>query len=77
MKGMNPTPDLLRAVVRGAVQRHGITRVARVVDVTPQTLRKYIAGGTVRSDVRRKLQDWADPSPVETYGAGLYGGSGL
>jgi hypothetical protein len=74
---MNATPDPLREVVRSAVERHGISRVARVVDVTPQTLRKYMAGGTVRSDVRWKLQNWASPPSIGTHEGRPLRGSGL
>jgi hypothetical protein len=54
--------DSLRAAVAAAIERHGIMRVSRDADVAPETLRKYLRGREVRSDVLRRLMWWADPS---------------
>jgi hypothetical protein len=75
---MTEAADPLRQAVEKAVKRYGVARMARLVDMSPQTLRKYLEGGEIRDDIRGKLGEWLAPSPTGlSEGPGRFLGSGL
>jgi hypothetical protein len=76
-KDMTGSHDPLRNVLALAVERDGITRVAQEAAVNAESLRKYLSGAPVRSDVLTALTDWASPTTwIDDQGDGPYFGSG-
>jgi transcriptional regulator with XRE-family HTH domain len=54
-------PDQLGSQMAAAVRVLGLYHVAAEAGLTHQTLRKYLAGSSMRRDTITKLERWAAP----------------